>query len=263
MRWLVLGVSALVVGLAAVTLGWAAVTPAEEKALGLALARGKLIYSYDQAAWVSTDTMLVELPRSGQAKVAGWIVEPKGEMLTATYYGLRGATPFPVYSADVVDNKVAASTVYDLGEPAVLSQAQQAIIKARATAMGSEFAACANAPFNTVVLPPETEGGPWLVYLLTPQVQNGVYPFGGHFLVEIGANGDVVASRRFTRACMNMPVGANDGSFPGITHNLDPTPTEIHVFLSLWLKKTLYVMTEHGAWSVEGGRIRLLTDDQD
>ena len=42
-----------------------------------------------------------------------------------------------------------------------------------------------------------------------------------------------------------------------LTHLLDPTPTEIHVFLSRCTASPLYVMTEAGNWLVDGAEIKL------
>ena len=47
------------------------------------------------------------------------------------------------------------------------------------------------------------------------------------------------------------------GGIAGVTHLLDPYPTEIHVFLSLWMGKPLYVMTgPETVWIVDQGKIR-------
>ena len=47
-----------------------------------------------------------------------------------------------------------------------------------------------------------------------------------------------------------------------VTHFLDPTPTEIHVFSSLAAQVPIYVATTQNkhVWSVEGSKIRIVSD---
>ena len=44
----------------------------------------------------------------------------------------------------------------------------------------------------------------------------------------------------------------------GVTHLLDATPTEIHVFMSMLMAKPVFVGTEKRIWSVEGPSIGLI-----
>lgn len=228
---------------------------ADDAAVALAQARGVQIFDYDRAAWVSTDALLQVIPQG--KGVAGWVVTPRGEGLHVTYYGLQDGSPVAIYVAEVVGGKVVSSHRLEPGEDTVLTPAELQLVAARRAVKGDGLERCGAAPFNSVVLPPERPGGPVLVYFLTPQVKAGEFPFGGHYRFEVGADGKVLSQRPFTRSCVTVEMPANAAAGM-ITHLLDPTPTEIHVFLSLSAGKPIYVMTTdpQQLWSVEGPRIR-------
>ncbi|WP_380929868.1 hypothetical protein [Sphingomonas arantia] len=82
----------------------------ERAAIERALARGKSIYAYDQAAWVTTDVAMATISDAQKREVRGWVVVPAAKgRLTVTYYGMTGATPYKIFTADTdghsVDNK--------------------------------------------------------------------------------------------------------------------------------------------------------------
>ena len=84
-------------------------------------------------------------------------------------------------------------------------------------------------------------------------------PFGGHHKVTLAADGTAKA-RPYTRSCLDMSVAPQAGQTPvGLTvsHLLDPTPTEIHVFSSLAAGVPLFVATTSNslAWEIENGTI--------
>src|SRR3569623_1576307 len=67
-------------------------------------ARGTAIYAYDQAAWHTSDPMLAKhLPEDVMRAIRGWVVEPRGEVLTVTYFGRDGEKPYAIYIADFRD----------------------------------------------------------------------------------------------------------------------------------------------------------------
>ncbi|MCF8503287.1 MAG: hypothetical protein K9G59_00085 [Caulobacter sp.] len=254
--------SALVLSLAFAS-GASAQSAADQVALKRAAARGEQIYAYDQAAWVTTDVMLKKLPDPGKAGIRGWVILPKGEGLTAIYYGEEDGKPFAVFSGDVRGRKVVASKAFGPDDDRALSPEAIALVTAPRAIALTDQRACTRGPFNRVTLPPERPGGPTLVYLLSPQVEANIYPFGGHFLFEIGPDGKSSSVRGFTRSCLNMSaVDQGSRSVAGlfITHLLDQTPTEIHVWLSLWTGKTVYVGTTapQRVWSVNGAKITLI-----
>jgi len=262
MSWIVRFLSALALSLAFAG-GAPAQSASDEAALKRAATRGAQIYAYDQAAWVTTDVMLKKLPDPGKAGIKGWVILPKGEGLTAIYYGEKDGAPFAVFSGDVRGRKVVASKVFAPDDDRSLSSEAAALVRATRAITVTDQRPCTRGAFNSVTLPPEGPDGPTLVYLLSPQVEANIYPFGGHFLFEVGPDGKAPSVRGFTRSCLNMAAVDQGGrSVAGlfITHLLDQTPTEIHVWLSLWTGKTVYVGTTapQRVWSVEGTKITLI-----
>lgn len=257
---------ALLAAFAAITLAGfgaqAGAVGSEADALRRASERGRLIYDYDGAAWVSTDAMVAKLGRDpGKKGVVGYVVEPAGEgTLRAIYYGMDGATPRAVFVAEVRGRKVVSSRVVKPGDDGSLSPLAQRLIAARDAAtreaVAKNYGPCVRQAFNSVALPPSTPDGPVSVYLLTPQVKQNEYSAGGHYEIDVGADGRVVASRPFTKSCMALPGG---GKTVGLmmSHLLDPIPTEIHVFLSLSSHLPVFVVTNGGdrIWKVEGDKI--------
>jgi len=242
-------------------------TAGEEAIVVRALNRGAVIYAYDQAAWHGTDDMVTKLPNY-QNVVGGWIVDGPADTPELVFFDRNEAAPHAVYVADFKDNKLVSSRVLGAGDDSHLTPERLRMISAREAAIKALLASgeprCKDKPYNSVVLPPETPGGPMLVYLLTPQTSNDSLPFGGHYLTEVSADGKVGPFRHFTKTCAEFPI-RGDGKGKGeadalvITHLLDPVPTEIHVFSSLSIHKRLYVLTaDDRTWRVEGGQIYLI-----
>ncbi|WP_340646193.1 hypothetical protein [Phenylobacterium sp.] len=234
-------------------------TPAMAQAPDAALARaeqmGRLIYDHDQAAWHATDEMrrqVASSPASG-----GWVVEPRDGLLRVIFYDDTSGAARAFFWADMRGKAVVASHRVTPEEDARLTPRQTRLVQAGAAARAERKTPCTDAPFNTVIVPPENDAGPVTVYQLTPMTSSGVYPLGGHYRVDVGADGRITGGRDFTKACFNLNMaGAPPGGIPGVTHLMDPRPTEIHVFLSLWMGRPLYVMTgEDSVWIVDQGRI--------
>jgi hypothetical protein len=261
----ILMIAAALLGCAAAAPARDHMTSAEAAAVQQALNRGTVIYAYDQAAWHGTDDMVTKVPH-WQDVLGGWIVDGPTETPELVFFDRDEAAPHAVYVADFKDNKLVSGHVLGAGDDRTLSPARIRMIRAREAAtramVASDIPRCKDKPYNTVVLPPETPGGPILVYLFTPQTSNDSLPFGGHYLTEVSADGKAGPFRHFTKSCAEFPINGDGKTKPTslvITHLLDPTPTEIHVFSSLSARKPLFVATTNDKiWSVEGNSIRLL-----
>ena len=240
------------------------IEPSEAAAVELAAERGKLIYAYDQAAWHGTDDLSEKLPDFHRI-AAGWIVDGPADAAELVFFDRDEREPKALYVARFEGQKLVSSRLLGEGDERSLSAPRKAMIAARRTAVdaliGAKKTQCKDHPFNTVVLPPKAVGQPMLVYFLTPQTEADAIPMGGHYRVEVAPDGRAVGVRAFTNTCMEMPLG-KDGETPlalGITHLLDPVPTEIHVFSSLAAQLPLFVGTENGrTWEIEEGRVRLV-----
>ena len=244
---------------AAILLAVGAAPAAAQQSIGTAdLAtvskRGAQLYAFDQAAWHSTDSMLAKaLPQETMQAIRGWVVEPSEDLLRVTYYGFDGSTPYAIYIADIRDGKVVGDRVPGPDGRALSARAAR-MAAAASVARAQSFPRCVDRPFNTVILPPEPDGVV-PVYLLTPMLNAGEYPFGGHHEVDVGPDGKVVGTRDFTKTCFPMkPTPEVEMVF--VTHLLDPHPTEIHVYLSLWTRKAIAVGTSDiKVWAVMGARV--------
>ena len=95
--------------------------------------------------------------------------------------------------------------------------------------------------------------------MLAATSKPGVIVAGGHFRYEYSVDGVHLESvRPFARSCIEIPAPEGDRGEPAgfiLTHLLDPTPTEIHVFLGRLHGQAVFVGTEAGIWAVQGREI--------
>lgn len=249
MRWV--DVAAAVI-LAIASPAGSAMARAPDAELARAEQAGRLIFALDQAAWHATDEMIRQgvRPRAG----GGWIVEPIEGLLRVTFYsGEREA----YFRADMRGDQVAASLAPASPEDRRLNARQERMARARQAAMALNKDRCTTGAFNTVVVPSASDDGSTTVYLLSSMVTSRVFPTGGHHRVDVGPDGQVTGQRPFTNGCLNMDFReAPPGAIPGVTHTLDPTPTEIHAYLSLWMGRPLMVATEGQTWIVDKAKVR-------
>jgi hypothetical protein len=241
----------------------AAQTPAADdltSAVRLAVDRGEMLFLYDRVAWLGTDDFR-EQYRKLMDRAGGYVVTGDETQTELVFFDKSQARA--VYRATFRLGKLVNS-----GPPAAdrigLSPLEKRLISAREKAMAAFMAEkvepCAKANPNLAAVP-QGPAGPIIVYLMTPQTDLKSYPLGGHYSVEVGQDGSVGKVRRFTNSCIDMkqsrvPKGGKPTTF-WITHLLDPTPTEIHIFTSLASKLPIYVGTKNKLiWAVEGSRVR-------
>lgn len=241
----------------------APMSASEQAAVQLALNRAEQIYAYDQAAWHTTDTLTADLPKAQLGTIRGWVVTPDDQDYRVTYYsGDVGAAHRAVYSAvwtgtDVRDRKLHGADDAEL-------TAEETRLAAASDAVSDDGRLhCANRRFNRVVLPGDGVDGADLVYLLTPQLETGIVPLGGHHRIEV-KDGKILSERTFSKSCLNLPIDGPDGKKTEalvVSHLLDPTPTEIHAFSVYAARKPIYVITteKDRVWAAElsGGRLRI------
>ena len=214
----------------------AELTDAEKTANAEAMALGKRLYEYDQAAWHSTDAMVAALD-GRKPVVAGWVVEEPGDgSLLVTYYG-EGESERPVVARFVMrDGKVVSGGLGTADDK--LSAAAYRMIAARnaalARAVGEKLGLCTDGNLNHIILPPRDDGT-IRVYLMSSAVEHGVFPLGGHYRFDIDKDGKVASWRPFLKSCMLIDARP-DGEMQKktafyVSHLLDPQPTEIHYFV--------------------------------
>ncbi|MEA3054028.1 MAG: hypothetical protein QOG72_2931 [Sphingomonadales bacterium] len=245
----------------------AQMTPAEQVQVQAAIDRGRLLFELDQAAWMTTDDMLARLGGRRDVPIKGWVIErtANGDGYVVTYFGDGGddddTGPAAFYSGVVRGGKVVSGELFAEGARPPLTAAQLRLKQATDAARAfSEYQPCTPNRFNVAVVPPAA-GEPIDAYLLSSQTERNVYPLGGHFRLRIDG-GKIVSHRPFMKSCMNLNTAAAAGKGSPealvVAHLLDPTPTEIHVFVSMWMKKPIFVVTGKRLWAVEGPHIRLV-----
>lgn len=230
-----------------------------------AQARGRLLYRYDQAAWHGTDAFLEDFQseRDGPSMRGYIVVKGEGDLLDTIFFGeidgeLREFARYAVDGSEVVAGEYFAAEGRPLLSAHVkrLAHVRQVAIEAL---VNQGLGLCANAAPNTVVLPPDAAGN-IEVYVLTPPVSSDSYPLGGHYRFNIGPDNEVTDWRRFMNSCFEIPMGgmSQDGEEPvgaGITHFLDPQPTEIHFLASAYVGLQLHVITTDNrlVWTIVQG----------
>jgi hypothetical protein len=230
-------------------------TAVEQLQLQDNLNRGQLLYRYDQAAWHTTDTMVAHVPETQRHLVRGWVVTEGPRADKVTYFGMDGDRPFVVYSAGWDGSKISNEEIPAPGRRPPLAAEEQRLAAALIAAWpaAQKLGRCSDRNFNTVVLPGKSPADPISVYFMTPQTKTNQYPMGGHYRVDIN-NGTVVHQRKFANSCINLDTSPHDGVKPaglGITHLLDPVPTEIHVFSVFAALIPVYVAAKDRLFVVE------------
>lgn len=254
--------AALLIGLASPAPS-SAQTPQERQAIDWALQRGRLLYDLDRAAWVATDDLVRRMPNPAAAGVRGFLVERDGPGFAVTFYGGTDPAPVALYRGTVRRGRVTEGQLFAEAAGPPLTPAQRRLVAARNAAATTGRRPCGSQPFNTAIVPPEGPDTPIDVYLMTPQVRQGEFPFGGHYRATVGADGTVTTSRAFTNSCLAMspPRGA---AARFVNHLLESTPTEIQVVTALASGVPVAVGTDRGSrtWLVTGQAIRPMPQPQ-
>jgi len=228
----------------------------ELAALDRTAERGRLLIAIARAGLLATQDMLTRISDPEGAGIRGWIAEPEGNAMTVTFYADGDSGQRAVYRANVLGGRVVSREVFLGPDRPALTPPQARMAAARAATEGLDHRACTTQPFNVFVVPPASSSAPIDVYQVSAPTQRGHYPLGGSYRTTIASDGSVAESRGFTNSCLDLEAAAPAAGEParpiGVTHLLDPTPTEIHVFLALWSGHPLLVATgePHRIWQV-------------
>jgi hypothetical protein len=211
----------------------------------LAAARGRQLFAIARAGMLATQDMLSRVADPAAAGITGWVAEPEGNAMAVTFYGDGDSGPVAIYRSTILGGRAVSRETFLTGDRPPLSAVAERMARARAASETDEQRACTNQPFNVLAIPPEAADDPIHIYRISAPASRSRLPLGGHFRSTVGADGSVTESRGFSRGCLNVDVGeVPAGSQAGpiaVTHLLDPLPTEIHVFLSLFAGRPLVI----------------------
>jgi len=230
---------------------------------------GRKIFDFDQASRAAADAIAARVPAERLSTARGsWIVEPSNDGALSVTYNDRAKV---LFSARWKDGRLFEDKLVPPGEARPLTPVEDRMTRAKDVATAqiepSGFPRCAP-KYNIIVLPPSAPDAPISVYVLTPQDAPGTFPVGGHMRFDVGADGRIVASRAFARACLSLrPERTPDGLLSagrtaamGTTHLLDNMPTEIHAYMSAWAGVPVFVGTpDERFWLVDRQRISLVS----
>ena len=242
----------------------AAQTPEERTRLDWAVARGRLLFDVDRAAWVTTDDFRERLSGADQRLIRGWTVERDGAGYAVTYFMVGdGNARRALYRGRVENRRVVSRETFRPGAGPELTPMQRRLADAFNLVTQMNIRTCGQSRPNLAVIPPDSLDAPMDVYVLTPQTETGIFPCGGHNRATFSAAGALLSQRAFTNTCLDMSDRANGDhqvAAVAVTHLLDPIPTEIHVFMSIWMGVPVAVAAgePRRIWMVTGGGIELV-----
>lgn len=238
----------------------AVLTPSDEEQIAIreAEAIGSRIFAHDMAATVATDALMNVRGFKRNRKVQGWITEERGEAVRVTFIGGKKGDPLAaLYRVMVSPDGRVEGEALALKPPEHLSAFEAAAAKARSLAASSAFEPCSK-KYNSVVLPQGEDLTKWIVYMLPGTTNKSIVPLGGSYRFDVNVESESFRSRPYTKTCIQLDSPPEAVALM-TSHLLDPVPTEVHVFWSIWSKKPMYIVTiENGSmWSIEGAKVNL------
>lgn len=232
---------------------------------------GTGLYVHDSAAWRATDELARRHILEKDHRIGGWItaMSDTADAVIVTFVGEQDGAPLALYRVTVPAGVGKLKLEFEALKPALpLTESERASFAARSLALDAlnrEEQRCAD-QYNTVVLPIRNGDEPLiLVYLLAASAEPNVVVAGGHVRYSISPDGKKIeGQRKFTKSCMVLSTqdapNRKDVQAMMLTHLLDPTPTEIHVFLSRTYERPFFIGTAENQllWKVDGSGIELV-----
>lgn len=231
----------------------AAAQPSVEAQAAANMARGDLLYAYDQSAWHVTDAALKVIPKASMNLLRGYIVTPAHDGYRTTFYGGEPGRHFRVYTAVWVNRSIARPELLAPDRRIPVTADEERLIAAKTFALSNldQLQKCSTGKLNSAVIPGATPQDPVSVYILTPASRSNAIPMGGHHRIDV-KDGAVISQRKFTNSCIELERALPSGKQGQpvammISHLLDPVPTEIHAFAVHSAGLPMYVTMPGGA----------------
>ena len=238
-------------------------TAAHRASIAEAIRRGRLIAAIDRAGAVTTRDMLTRVSDPSAAGIVGWVAEPEGNAITATYYAREGDGYAAVYKSQMLGGRAVSPQVFEAGSRPALTGNALRMAQARTAVGDLDQTPCGGgSDFNTIILPPASAEAPVLVYRISPRMAAERVPAGGHYRTEVAADGTVGETVALAEECTELrltPAVAGQRPRPLVANARNSEiPGELYVFLSLWSGRPLAVATGTDAvrmWGVTGDGI--------
>tara|TARA_R110002020_G_scaffold21373_43_gene72478 strand:+ start:2082 stop:2921 length:840 start_codon:yes stop_codon:yes gene_type:complete len=243
-----------------------AVVAEDEPSLRDAERRGALLYRADRTAWLTTDQLQEQglVNRKGKptrrlpGKPLGWITQPSDnpDIWHVAYLSNVDGTPLSIADGTVDFSAEPMASLRANKPPRPLHPVEAQQLMLRADALSRKFLACSRS-YNTATLP-EADGS-LRVYLLPPQVREGVFPMGGFHWFQYDKDAKLTGQYAHTRSCIEQDTRQAPGTAVNaamVSHITSERPNEFHVFMNLSYGLPIYVATSDGKlWKVEQGEI--------
>lgn len=238
--------------------------------LSVIAARGTMLYLFDQAAWHSSDILVEKAGDPGKLPLAGRVVVPVRDGLEAIYYGKNAKGRFIILSAQMRNGKFEdIQFIGDGSGPPLSAEANRfadILEKWMSGELGGEKHWFCNKANPNFVLLPGSKQDHFSLYLMTPQIDRNVFPFGGHHRIDI-ANGEIASERTFSKSCLDFDMSNAPTQEPMmfVNHLLDALPTEVHVFTALAAQVPVVVMTAANdkSWLIQPRKTSVVISELD
>lgn len=214
---------------------------------------GLLIFQYDRAAWVATDSLFAQFPNA-RRRLRGWIVEPTSSGWLVYFVRLNGGRAVYAYRVELSQH-FEANTVIEYATPEFLMPVHLERYSARRFALSSTTLLCST-NYNTVVLPAHVLGDSgWLVYLLAASTIPGEHYLGHHRVFVDDAGTTILRTENLSKTCLRTSPPPENAVGAGVTHLISETPIDIHVYRNLVTDMHLLVAAGGNMWSITEGQI--------
>lgn len=221
-------------------------------------ALGREIFEVRRRTEIAADLM-AEHYDPKEEKIAFWVTEGAPERLRVRFLRAAGERFEPAIEARFESLLLPGFVTESL---APLSGFETAQIAARNAVAPYLDAPCARRYESVALRDPDGNG--MLLYALAVADSDDEVMLGGHHRFSVSADGlEVAHADALSTACTKAPraaLAASDGEQgTAVRANLSDTPLEIHVYLSLRYRLTLYVVTRDlRMWEVREGRMRVI-----
>jgi hypothetical protein len=228
---------------------------------------GRQLYILDKVAAIATDVLAERVLDFRHKNLGGYLpfregdddLQPKASFVVSFF--TRDDPVQIAYEVRVQPDAKPELTAFDPPKPALSAFALMA--KARQAAI--EALPEIPQPLNPVIVPAELLGEKGaMVYLIAGTTKPNTVVFGRHFRVRFPEGSSspsyvMPLSKTILEVPINPPGGAEADALT-VTHIVTAWPLETHVFVSLQVRKPIYVGTTAGIWKVDGDKISFLGD---